>query len=98
MRVKQDTIKDSLRDFGNIARFPKTQQNAANHETDFELPLYNIWTQQEIANAVGMDFNSRAFKDAFVQFGNIADLHKTKQNAANHETDSPNWTPPRYGD
>ncbi len=45
--IKQDTIKDSLRDFGNIARFPKTKQNAANHETDFELPLYNIWKQQE---------------------------------------------------
>jgi len=40
-------LKESLVRFGNIAESDKTQQNAANHETDFELPLYNIWKQQE---------------------------------------------------
>jgi len=40
-------LKESLVRFGNIAESDKTQQNAANHETDFELPIYNIWKQQE---------------------------------------------------
>ncbi|MCO8125549.1 hypothetical protein NHH03_27670 [Stieleria sp. TO1_6] len=31
---------------GNIAELNKTDQNAANHETDFETPIYNIWKQQ----------------------------------------------------
>jgi len=33
-------------DFGDIAKFPKTHQAAAEHATDFEPPLYNIWKQQ----------------------------------------------------
>lgn len=33
-------------DFGDIAKLPKPQRAAAEHATDFEAPLYNIWRQQ----------------------------------------------------
>ena len=35
-----------LRISGNLADLPKNQKAAAEHVTDFEPPLYNIWKQQ----------------------------------------------------
>jgi len=37
---------------GNIADLNKTDQNAANHETDFDPPIYNVWRQQTLSNDV----------------------------------------------
>ncbi len=31
---------------GDISNLSKTDQNAANHETDFDPPIYNVWKQQ----------------------------------------------------
>jgi hypothetical protein len=31
---------------GQLSEFPKGQQAAASHATDFEIPLYNVWKQQ----------------------------------------------------
>ncbi|MCO8122931.1 helix-turn-helix domain-containing protein [Stieleria sp. TO1_6] len=47
--VPRKSIDDVTRSFGengSIANLAKTDQNAANHETDFETPIYNIWKQQ----------------------------------------------------
>lgn len=46
MGVKQDSLKDSFREFGDFAKIPKTQQAAADHATDFDPPIYNVWKQQ----------------------------------------------------
>ena len=35
---------EKLSDFGNLAENAKAQ---ANHAVDFEMPLYNVWKQQE---------------------------------------------------
>ncbi len=48
------------------------------------------WTQQEIADAVGM---TQGETSKSIPNGNLAELNKTQQNAANHETDSPNRPP-----
>ena len=37
----------ALRVSGNMVELPKNQKPAAEHLTDFELPLYNIWKQQQ---------------------------------------------------
>lgn len=85
-----------LADLATLPISPKLQQNAANHETDFELWLAG-WTQQEIADAVGSKvqavneslsgFGNIAEIGKSIPNGNIAELNKTDQNAANHETD-----------
>ncbi|MCH7725796.1 MAG: hypothetical protein IH991_04845 [Planctomycetes bacterium] len=36
----------SFTDFGNIANLSKTDQASAEHATDFDIPIYNIWKQQ----------------------------------------------------
>jgi hypothetical protein len=30
-----------------VAELPKSTKPAANHEIDFDIPLYNVWKQQE---------------------------------------------------
>lgn len=37
----------NLGESGNIAEFPKDVQSAAEHASDFDPPIYNIWKQQE---------------------------------------------------
>ena len=44
--MERDSINKSFGDFGNIAEFGKTAQAAAEHATDFEPPIYNVWKQQ----------------------------------------------------
>ena len=39
--VAQDTLKDTFREFGDIAKIPKTDQASAEHATDFEVPKQN---------------------------------------------------------
>lgn len=57
--------------------------------------IFDLWlschTQEEIAEAVDVDRGE--VKRGFGQFGNLADLTKTDQLAANHEAD---FTPPIY--
>lgn len=47
-------------DFGDLAKFPKPIQSAAEHATGFEVPIYNIWKQQEKSNSVSHFGNSEA--------------------------------------
>jgi len=47
--VPQQTVADRISSFtenGNIAKFGKTTQAAADHLTDFDPPIYNVWKQQ----------------------------------------------------
>jgi hypothetical protein len=52
------SIKETLVGFGIIADSNKTDQNAANHETDFEAPIYNVWKQQTKSEGSGHFGNS----------------------------------------
>ena len=38
----------------DLPNLNKLDQASAEHATDFDIPIYNIWKQQEIADAVGM--------------------------------------------
>jgi hypothetical protein len=44
----RDEVRGALKfgENGGIAEFPKSDQAAADHATDFEVPLYNVWKQQ----------------------------------------------------
>ena len=53
-RKEVDRTIDTFGQNGNIAELSKTEQASAEHATGFEVPIYNIWKQQEIADAVGM--------------------------------------------
>lgn len=41
--VGLNTTDKSLRVSGNSAELPKNQKAAADHLTDFDVPLYNVW-------------------------------------------------------
>jgi DNA-binding XRE family transcriptional regulator len=79
LSVSERTVRDWL---GRIDKDAKE----ARKQRIFDLWLAG-WTQQEIADAVGVDVKSRAFTDTFLQFGNVASLQKTQQSAAEHATD-----------
>ncbi|HMY91183.1 MAG TPA: hypothetical protein PLM85_11105 [Nitrosomonas sp.] len=55
--VPQKTAGDRIAnfsDFGNIAKSAKT---LANHEdSDFQIPLYNVWTKSKIRTAQSYEF------------------------------------------
>lgn len=55
--VTRDEVR-GLGEIGDIAKFPKPDQSAADHATDFTVPIYNIWKQQEKSNNVGHFGNS----------------------------------------
>ena len=44
--VPQKEVDRSLSQFGSVSDLTKTQQSAAEHATDFEVPIYNVWKQQ----------------------------------------------------
>ena len=50
--IPRKTVDDILGGFGGLADFAKTDQSAAEHATDFEPPLYNIWKQQTKTDGV----------------------------------------------
>lgn len=43
----RDDVRGSLGDCGDIAKLPKSDRAAAEHATEFEPPIYNVWKQQE---------------------------------------------------
>jgi hypothetical protein len=47
---------DDFRDFGNVAKISKT---AAEHLTDFDAPIYNVWKQPEQKQSL-TDFQHRS--------------------------------------
>jgi len=56
--MKADSLKDIVRDFGDIAEIPKPDQSAATHAADFDTPIYNVWKQQEKTNGASHFGNS----------------------------------------
>ncbi len=58
INVKSRGFTDSFLRFGNTSELQKTDQNAANHETDFAPPIYNVWKQQEKTAGVSHFGNS----------------------------------------
>jgi|19_taG_2_1085344.scaffolds.fasta_scaffold29919_2 transposase len=47
--MPRKTVADEIASYGengSLANLAKTDQNAANHETDFDTPIYNVWKQQ----------------------------------------------------
>ena len=62
MKVRKATLRDAkgiadvlgatrddvrcLGDLGNIAKLPKPDKSAAEHATDFTVPIYNVWRRQ----------------------------------------------------
>ena len=51
--VPQNTLSESFIENGKVANLDKTDQNAANHELDFDVPIYNIWKQQRAERRAG---------------------------------------------
>lgn len=89
--VPKQTISDKisgLTDFGKVA---KSGQIAAEHLTDFDPPLYDIWKQQEIADVAGVDVatSNRRIKG----LSNFGQLAKMQQLSAEHLTD---FDPPKH--
>ena len=49
MAVSQQEVDKQIKSFttnGSSAVYGKTQQSAATHSTDFDVPIYNVWKQQ----------------------------------------------------
>ena len=46
MGVPRQSLDETFAENGNIANLGKTQQSAADHATDFDVPIYNVWKQQ----------------------------------------------------
>lgn len=44
--IPRKTVDDTLGGFGKVADLAKTDQAAAEHAIDFDVPIYNIWKQQ----------------------------------------------------
>lgn len=42
----RDTVQNWLADFVDFAKVSESNKAAANHATDFDVPLYNVWKQQ----------------------------------------------------
>jgi ParB-like nuclease domain len=53
--VHKDTVSEVCR---NLAELPESDKPAAAHHTDFEVPLYNVWKQQEKTSGSGHYGNS----------------------------------------
>lgn len=58
--ISQQAVALSFTNFGNLAVLGKTQQAAAEHATDFEAPIYNVWKQQEKSKGSGHFGNTEA--------------------------------------
>lgn len=85
LSVSDRTIRDWL------SRIDKDSKEARNRRI-FELWLAG-WTQQEIADEVGMKRETLATEPSFVEIGNLANLNKPDQSSATHATD---YQPPIY--
>jgi transposase len=44
--VSKSEVDRSFSQIGDIANLGKSQQSAADHATDFDIPIYNVWKQQ----------------------------------------------------
>jgi DNA-binding XRE family transcriptional regulator len=44
--VPRQSLDETFAENGNIANLGKSQQSAADHATDFDVPIYNVWKQQ----------------------------------------------------
>jgi DNA-binding CsgD family transcriptional regulator len=60
VELSQRAVSDCFSSFGKIAKTAKTEQLAANHETDFTPPIYNVWKQQEKTPGASHFGNSEA--------------------------------------
>ncbi len=58
--VGVDPTDKILRVSGNAEELPNNQKSAADHATDFDPPLYNVWKQQSKSNKVGHFGNTEA--------------------------------------
>jgi len=85
LSVSERTVRDWL------SRIDKDTK-AARNKRIFDLWLA-CWTQQEIADDVGMTRATLSTDESFAEIGNIAKLSKTDQSAADHATD---FDPPLY--
>ena len=54
--TSEQPIKDVVSDF--LEKFPKNPKPAANHQTDFTPPIYNVWKKQGKSNDVSHFGNS----------------------------------------
>ena len=50
----EKTVRTVIGESAELPKLRKDEQASAEHATDFDIPIYNIWKQQEIADAVGM--------------------------------------------
>ena len=52
VQVTQQTIDNKINDFTNFGNLAKNCKTLANHEdSDFQIPLYNVWTKSKITTA-----------------------------------------------
>lgn len=45
--IPRKTVDDAMDGFGEIGNLAESAKAAANHATDFEAPIYNVWKQQD---------------------------------------------------
>jgi hypothetical protein len=69
----------------NLPKLGKSDQAAANHATNFEPAIYDVWKQQDVANAIRIP--QQTVSDRFTEFGQLSNLGKSDQAAAEHATD-----------
>ena len=50
--IDQSVISDRAKDFMDFGKLSKNHKAAAEHDTDFDIPLYNIWTKNAKTNSV----------------------------------------------
>jgi len=45
--LSRDSVTDIMAEFSDMKKLPKSDIADAEHATDFEIPIYNVWKQQE---------------------------------------------------
>lgn len=50
--LPRETVKDKIGSFGENGNLSKSAKTVADHLTDFDPPIYNIWKQQEKSTAL----------------------------------------------
>ena len=77
--------KAILGESSDVKKLPKSNIASAEHSTSFDVPLYNIWTQQEIADDVGL--TKDAITKICIETAGLPKLCKPDQSAAIHATE-----------
>lgn len=55
--IASGTVANKFNDFLNLSNLAKNEKTNADHEdSDFQIPLYNVWTKSKIRTAQSYEF------------------------------------------